>query len=156
MDKNPSYMESIVILAPRELVFGIIEDDDFQKEWMEGYKEIKVLLKTEDLIGTEFEEIININNKEHCFQGRLLKYEKNHILKFSLKEKEIDLKVEYEIERLERNKSVLIIKGWIETSLFTRFFLKYILKERLEKQLSKIKELSENEFKKYKGEILKK
>ncbi|MEG1364872.1 MAG: hypothetical protein RSC71_04850, partial [Cetobacterium sp.] len=61
MEKSPFFMESIVIEAPKELIFSVIEDGEIQNEWMEGFKEGRVISKTNDLVGTEFEEIIEVD-----------------------------------------------------------------------------------------------
>ena len=114
MKEKPNYMESVIIEASKEKVFSIIEDSELQKEWLEGYKEVKILKKTEDLIGTEFEEKVTINNEEHIFHGRILKYEKNHILKIALNGIDKNIKLEYNVERLEKKRSLLIIKIWLE------------------------------------------
>ncbi|WP_426710018.1 SRPBCC family protein [Cetobacterium sp. SF1] len=143
MKEKPNYMESIIIEASKEKVFSIIEDSELQKEWLEGYKEVKILKKTEDLIGTEFEEKVTINNEEHIFHGRILKYEKNHILKIALNGIDKNIKLEYNVERLEKKRSLLIIKIWLEDGFIKNIITRKTSLDRINEQLEKIKSISE-------------
>ncbi|MGL4307339.1 MAG: SRPBCC family protein [Cetobacterium sp.] len=143
MKEKPNYMESIIIEASKEKVFSIIEDSELQKEWLEGYKEVKILKKTEDLIGTEFEEKVAINNEEHIFHGRILKYEKNHILKIALNGIDKNIKLEYNVERLEKKRSLLIIKIWLEDGFIKNIITRKTSLDRINEQLEKIKSISE-------------
>ncbi|MGL6153770.1 MAG: SRPBCC family protein [Cetobacterium sp.] len=143
MKEKPNYMESVIIEASKEKVFSIIEDSELQKEWLEGYKEVKILKKTEDLIGTEFEEKVTINNEEHIFHGRILKYEKNHILKIALNGIDKNIKLEYNVERLEKKRSLLIIKIWLEDGFIKNIITRKTSLDRINEQLEKIKSISE-------------
>ena len=143
MKEKPNYMESVIIEASKEKVFSIIEDSELQKEWLEGYKEVKILKKTEDLIGTEFEEKVTINNEEHIFHGRILKYEKNHILKIALNGLDKNIKLEYNVERLEKKRSLLIIKIWLEDGFIKNIITRKTSLDRINEQLEKIKSISE-------------
>lgn len=153
MDRKPFFMESIVIEAPKELIFSIVESGDTQREWMKGLIEGRVIYKTSDLIGTEFEEIIDIENRRHVLHGRILAYEKDHILKVSLDEDELEFKLEYDVERLERNKSLLILKCWLIDSFNMKMLVKLYLEKKLEKQLENIKKVSEERYKDMKKEL---
>lgn len=153
MDRKPFFMESIVIEAPKELIFSIVESGDTQREWMKGLIEGRVIYKTSDLIGTEFEEIIDIESRRHVLHGRILAYEKDHILKVSLDEDELEFKLEYDVERLERNKSLLILKCWLIDSFNMKMLVKLYLEKKLEKQLENIKKVSEERYKDMKKEL---
>ncbi|MEG0840046.1 SRPBCC family protein [Cetobacterium sp.] len=141
-------MESIVIEAPKELIFSVIEDGEIQNEWMEGFKEGRVISKTNDLVGTEFEEIIEVDKRRHVFHGRILAYEKDEKIKVSLDEDDFEIKIEYDVERLEKNKTLLILKCWLLNTLKPKLVVEYYMNSRLEKQLQRIKTTAESKVKK--------
>ncbi len=138
------------ILAPVEIVFSFLDDDEKMKLWMEGLESIEYPngKETENPVGTKFIHSIREGGHTQQYTGTVTKYVKPTHLTVELSSAAFQINVEYELTENAR-KTLLDYKcEMVFGSLFHRvmgFLFCWLTKRILKSQMKKLKQLSEQE-----------
>lgn len=138
------------IIAPIDVVFSYLSDDEKMKLWMEGLESVEYPKgkKTEIKAGTKFIHSIKEGLNTQTYKGIVSAYEPPSLLAVKLSHPAHRIKVTYELTSLGR-KTELDYHCELEyTSFYYRFMgvlFSWFTKRILKSQLAKLKQLAEQE-----------
>ena len=138
------------IIAPIDLVFSYLNDDEKMKPWMEGLESVEYPRgkKPASNAGKKFIHSIKEGLNTQTYKGIITEYEPPSLLALKLSHPAHRIKVTYELTSLGR-KTELDYHCELEyTSFYYRFMgvlFSWFTKRILKSQLAKLKQLAEQE-----------
>lgn len=138
------------IIAPIEVVFGFLSDDEKQKLWMEGLESIEYPegKDVENPVGTRFIHHIKEGGHTQQYAGTVTKYTPPTLMGVELKSDAFQINVEYELTKNGRKTLLDYHCDMVFGSLFHRvmgFLFCGLTKRILKSQMKNLKQLSEQE-----------
>ncbi|WP_417381555.1 SRPBCC family protein [Gimesia sp.] len=138
------------IIAPIEVVFSYLNDDEKMKLWMEGLESVEYPKRknTENQVGTKFIHTIKEGLNTQTYEGTFTAYEAPTLIAVELTHPAHRIEVSYELTSLGR-KTELDYHCELEfASFYYRFMgvlFSWFTKRILKTQMAKLKELAEQE-----------
>ncbi|WP_339735046.1 SRPBCC family protein [uncultured Gimesia sp.] len=138
------------IIAPIDVVFRFLNDDEKMKLWMEGLESIEYPngQNTENPVGTEFIHTIREGGHTQQYTGTVTEYEPPTLIGVELRSAAFQINVTYELTEQGRKTQLDYHCEMIFTSLFYRiigFLFCGLTKRILNSQMKKLSQLAEQE-----------
>lgn len=148
-EKTPFFIESVEINAPKDFVFGFIDDYTKHKQWIKGLEDEKYN-SVEGQVGSTFTQKIKMYGSEDEYQGKVLEYEAGKLYQIEVGDKWVDFKIEYAVEEISKETTLLTETAWILKGVSFYKLFKIIDRHILHEQLKRLKDIAETEYKKNK------
>ncbi len=138
------------IVAPIEIVFSYLNDDEKMKLWMEGLESIDYPKgkKTEKRVGNKFIHTIKEGLNTQTYKGIITAYEPPSLLAVKLAHPAHRMEVTYELTAYGRKTELDYHCELVFPSLFHRLMgvsFSWFTKRILKSQMAKLKQLAEQE-----------
>jgi hypothetical protein len=139
------------ILKSPEMVFPWIAEPEKAMKWQKNVKGGEIIIKTPEMIGTTFTEVIEEDGNILEMQGMITKYKKNKIIGFHLQSKIHEFDVSYTMEEVNKATKLTIeaIITWKFPmniiSLFIRRKMEEGLIRQIESEVLELKRICESE-----------
>ncbi|MCA9021523.1 MAG: SRPBCC family protein [Planctomycetaceae bacterium] len=138
------------IIAPIDVVFSFLNDDEKMKLWMEGLESIEYPngQNTENPVGTEFIQTIREGGQTQQYTGTVTEYEPPTLIAFELHSPAFQVNVTYELTAQGRKTQLDYHCEFVFASLFHRiigFLFSGLTKRILNSQMKKLSLLAEQE-----------
>lgn len=138
------------IIAPIDVVFSFLNDDEKMKLWMEGLESTEYPNgeNAENPVGTEFIQIIREGGLTQQYTGMVTEYEPPTLLAVKLQSNAFQINVTYELTDLGRKTQLDYHCELVFASLFHRivgFLFCGLTKRILNTQMKKLSLLAEQE-----------
>ncbi|WP_299462423.1 SRPBCC family protein [uncultured Gimesia sp.] len=138
------------ILAPIDVVFSYLEDDEKMKLWMEGLESIEYPegKHVDNPVGTQFIHTIREGGHTQQYHGTVTEFDPPTLIAVELHSAAFQISVTYELTSAGRKTQFDYHCEIVLASLFHRlmgFLFWWLTKRLLKSQMTKLKELSEQE-----------
>lgn len=138
------------IIAPIEVVFSYLNDDEKMKLWMEGLESIEYPKgkNVENPVGTEFIHTIKEAGHLQQYAGTVTEYTPPTLISVELHNSAFQFNVSYELTAQGRKTQLDYQCEMVFASLFYRimgFLFCWLTNRILKSQMTKLKELAEQE-----------
>lgn len=139
------------ILRPPEIVFPWIVEPEKAMKWQRNVKGGEIIIKTPEMIGTTFTEVIEEDGKVLEMQGTITKYKEDQIIGFHIQSKIHEFDVSYAVEEVNEATRLTIeaiIKWKFPMNIISLFIGRKIEKgllKQIESEVLELKRLCESE-----------
>lgn len=146
--KDITYM--IDIHAPIETVFECINDNEKQKIWMEGLKETRYPegYDPSNPVGTKFVQKIKEGGRVIEYDGEVIAYDEPKLTAVRIGNNSFSVKAFYELSEIPEGTRLNYRAEMGSANMLTKvmgFLFSWLTKRILHKQMTKLKELAEQE-----------
>lgn len=152
MSKTDYSDYSLIINAPIEAVFEVVDSDEHIKKWLDGFIENKYEenFDPENPVGHKFKQKLKEGDEIQEFEGEIISYKRPKEIGIRLKHTSFTVDVYYRFFLEGTNQTRLDYECKLEmhslVTKMTSIFINWFTKRELIKQMSSLKKYAEDRF----------